>query len=322
MIRYARQVQLPEIGPAGQHRIERASVLVVGAGGLGAPVLSYLAGAGVGQLTIVDPDTVALSNLHRQVLFCEEDIGQAKAEAAATALKRLNADIEVRALATALDPANAPDLVGKADLVVDAADNFAVSYTLSDQCLAQNRPLVSASAIRREGYAGAFCGGAPSLRAIFPDPPQSSLDCARAGVLGPVVGMVGSMQAHMALAILTGLTPSPLGRLFRLSADNWHFSSFDFSRALEPDRGFPFVAKASVSPKDCLIDLRATDEAPQLFCENALRLEPAQLARFSGNRDKRVVLCCRSGLRAWRGAEILFARGYRNLALLALGEPV
>lgn len=147
MTRYARQMALPEVGPDGQARLAAARILVVGAGGLGAPVLQYLAGAGVGRITIADPDTVERGNLHRQVLFGEPALGMPKATAAARALARLNPDIALTALPVAVGPGNASALVADADLVLDCADSFAASYTLSDACRAAGRPLVTASAL-------------------------------------------------------------------------------------------------------------------------------------------------------------------------------
>ena len=196
MTRYARQIALPEVGPAGQDRLRAARVLVVGAGGLGVPVLHYLAGAGVGSITVVDGDRVEEANLHRQPLYRMDDLGRSKAEAAAQALRALNPDVVTQPQTRWLDPACAPDLVAEADVVLDCADTFAASLTLSDACRDADLPLISGSALGLTGYAGGFCGGAPSLRAVFPDLPQTAASCASAGVLGPVVAMIGAVQAQ------------------------------------------------------------------------------------------------------------------------------
>jgi len=176
--RYARQMVLPEVGAAGQARLAAASVVVVGAGGLGCPVLQYLAGAGVGRLVIVDHDRVEETNLHRQPLYTMADIGKLKAEAAAAALRRFNPGIAIDTVAERLTPQNATVLVAGADLVVDAADSFAVTYVLSDACLAVGKPMISASVIGLTGYVGAFCGGGPSYRAVFPDVAVEGGTCA------------------------------------------------------------------------------------------------------------------------------------------------
>ena len=169
--RYARQMVLPEVGPAGQARLAAARVLVVGAGGLGSPVLATLAGAGVGHLTILDHDRVEESNLHRQPLYRMADLGRLKAEAARDALLAANPSIAVDARPVRLGVGNAPGLVADADLVLDCADSLAATYVLSDACHAQRKPLVSASVLGLSGYVGAFCGGVPSYRAVFPDMP-------------------------------------------------------------------------------------------------------------------------------------------------------
>ena len=159
MNRYARQMILPEVGTAGQARLAQARVLVIGAGGLAAPVLPLLAGAGVGHITLVDGDRVSLSNLHRQTLFTEADCGQPKAEVAAQRCRSLNSEITVAAVTQALTPATAPAYVANADLVLDCADSYAVSYLLSDICRAATVPLLSASVLGLGGYVGGFCGG-------------------------------------------------------------------------------------------------------------------------------------------------------------------
>ncbi|MGR3197704.1 MAG: HesA/MoeB/ThiF family protein, partial [Paracoccus sp. (in: a-proteobacteria)] len=200
MSRYARQLVLPEIGPDGLDRLAQAHVLVVGAGGLGVPVLQYLAGAGLGRITLVDGDTVAEHNLHRQPLYRMDQIGQPKAQAAAAALAALNPDVTVTPDCAMLDPANAPAWVAAADIVLDCADTFAASLTLSDVCAAQGKPLITASALAFSGYVAGCCGPAPSLRAIFPDLPERGATCATAGVMGPVVGAIGALQAQMALS--------------------------------------------------------------------------------------------------------------------------
>ena len=186
--RYARQTVLPEVGAAGQARLAAARVLVVGAGGLGSPVLATLAGAGVGQLTVLDHDRVEESNLHRQPLYRMTDIGRSKAEAVREALLAANPAISVDAMPRRLAVAEAPDLIAAADLVLDCADSLAVTYVLSDACRADSKPLVSASVLGLSGYVGAFCGGAPSYRAVFPDMPSTVGSCAANGVLGSAVG--------------------------------------------------------------------------------------------------------------------------------------
>ena len=318
MSRYARQIAVS--GDAAQARLAAAQVLVVGAGGLAAPVLQYLAGAGVGAIRLVDPDRVALSNLHRQTLFRMADIGHPKATAAAAHLAGLNPDCRVEPVLHALDPANVAALCCGITLVLDCADSFAVSYTLSDHCMAQGLPLVAASVTGCEGYAGGFCGGSPSLRAVFPDLPARAGSCAEIGVLGPVVGIVGTLQAQMAFAVLAGLRPSPLGQL--VTVDGLRIGGFRFDTAPEPAWQPRFIAAASIGPDDFIVDLRGADEAP-LIRPDAMRLSVTAFGP-GGPRPKpgqRAVLCCRSGLRAFAAAERLHAVWDGPITLVTLGDP-
>lgn len=317
MNRYARQMVLPEIGAPGQDRIGAAHVLVVGAGGLGVPVLQYLAGAGIGAITLIDPDRVEETNLHRQPAYRMKDIGRFKVRAAAQAVARLNPEVELLALPDRLTPANAPTLIGRADLVLDCADSYAASYTLSDACLAAGKPLISASALGMAGYVGGFCGGAPSLRALFPDPPDSGQTCASAGVLGPVVGMLGCLQAQMALAVLLGLSPSPLGQF--ISYEAGRFTQFRFDAAPEQD-GPRFIAASDIGDGDLVIDLRPATEAPRKATPGALRIPGYGPTGPLPEPGQRVVLACRSGLRSWRAAEALARRWPGEITLLALGD--
>ena len=316
MSRYARQMQVPGVGADGQRSITAAHVLIVGAGGLGCTVIPALAAAGIGRLTIIDPDHVELANLHRQTLYTAADIGGPKATVAAARAGALNPECHVDTVVARIDPANAPCLIAAADVVVDAADSFAVTYTLSDLCLAVGKPLISASVSGRAGYAGGFCGPAPSYRAVFPDLPAQAASCASAGVLGPAVAALGAVQAQMALAALIGLEPSPLGRVVTLDMASWRFGGFGFGGAAETP-GFGFVAASQIAAGDTVIDLRPSGTVRTL--PGTLALAPEALADWrlpSG----RVVLCCSTGLRAWRGAQVLASRGARALALLADGQ--
>ncbi len=317
--RYATQMALTEISAEGQARLRGARVLVVGAGGLGCAVLPALAGAGIGQLTVIDPDRIELQNLHRQTLYREADVGQAKATTAAQALRLLNGEVAICPLVAAVDPASAPALIEAADVVVDAADSFAVTYTLSDHCRVANKPLISASVLGFAGYVGGFCAQAPSYRAVFPDLPQAARNCATAGTVGPAVGVLGMMQAQMVLAQILGLTPSPLGQLISVDLIRYRFSGFSFLGAEEPENSVPFIGLAQIREGDTVIDLRPATEAPIPATHTALRLTVEDLAAFAPSGTVRVVLCCRSGLRAWRGAQVLVGSGHSDLALLALG---
>lgn len=321
--RYARQSVLPEVGAEGQARLAAATVLVAGAGGLGCPVLQYLCAAGVGRLLIVDHDRVDESNLHRQPLYRMSDLGAPKARAAAAALGHLNPQVTVEAAVERLTPANAAKWVSRADVIIDAADSLALTYILSDECLRQGKALVSASVLGLSGYVGAFCGGAPSYRAVFPDMPRQAGSCAQSGVLGTAVGTLGALQAHLTLAILLGIAPTVLGQLVSVDFRTLRFGGFSFASAREPaGPALRFIAAEEVTADDVVVDLRSLTEAPLSPFPGALRIGVEDVER-SGLPDTpaaRVVLCCRSGIRAWRAAQALRRAGRADLALLALGE--
>ncbi|WP_424969332.1 HesA/MoeB/ThiF family protein [Dinoroseobacter sp. S76] len=301
MTRYARQMQLPQVGVAGQAKLADAHALVIGAGGLGAPVLSYLAGAGLGRITVMDADRVSPSNLHRQTLFTVDDIGAPKAKVAAARLRALNPDCHVSAVTETFTPKTGPAAIAEADIVLDCADSYAASYSASDLCGAT--PLITASVLGAAGYVAGCCGSAPTLRALFPEPPDSAASCATAGVFGPVVGALGSLQAQMALSVLLGLAPSPLGQVVTLDTGAWRVGSFRFDDAPEPDRALPFIAPSQITPEDTVIELRPEAEAPRPVAAHARRIAaptPADL-----RPGHRTVLACTSGLRAWRAGTTL-----------------
>ncbi|HSI02509.1 MAG TPA: HesA/MoeB/ThiF family protein [Reyranella sp.] len=317
--RYARQSILAEVGAAGQARLAAASVLVVGAGGLGCPVLQYLAGAGVGRLTVVDHDTVEETNLHRQPLYAMADLGKPKAEAARARLLHFNPGIAVDTVAERLTPQNAAPLVARADVIVDAADSFAVTYILSDVCHPAAKPLVSASVIGLTGYAGAFCGGGPSYRAVFPEVSIDGATCATVGVLGTAVAVLGGLQAHLVLHLLLGLEPTVLGHVVTFDARRLAFGGFGFAGSPEPEAATPFIAPSDVGPADLVIDLRGADEAAETFA-GGRRVPVGGIDDVAAQLPptRRIILCCRSGQRALMAAERLRGRGL-DLALVALG---
>lgn len=320
--RYSRQLVLPEVGAQGQARLGDSSVLVIGAGGLGCAVLQYLAAAGVGRIVIVDHDRVEESNLHRQPLFRMSEIGLAKASAARDSLRQLNPQIAIEAIVERLSPANVARLVALAEVVIDAADSLAATYILNDECQRVSKPLVSASVLGLSGYVGAFCGRAPSYRAVFPEMPRQAGSCSEAGVLGTAVGVMGTLQAHMTLALALGLEPSPLGQLITVDFRTLRFGGFSFERATEPTGPvLAFVSPEELAERDIVIDLRSLEEAPVSPIADALRLRVEDVERGDSRfpAEARVVLCCRSGVRAWRAGRALQRQGHRNVALVAFG---
>jgi adenylyltransferase/sulfurtransferase len=222
--RYARHILLPEVGGAGQARLLSARVLVVGAGGLGSPLLLYLAAAGVGTLGVADDDSVDLSNLQRQVIHGSGDLGRPKVASAAARIAEVNPEVTVEAHQVRLTAANASELVSAYDLVADGSDNFATRFLLADACHLARRPLVAAALLRFEAqlttskaYAG---GGLPCYRCIFPEPPPPGTvpSCAEAGVFGALAGLAGSLQAVEVLKELLDLGEGLAGRLMLVDA--------------------------------------------------------------------------------------------------------
>ncbi|XP_036039897.1 adenylyltransferase and sulfurtransferase MOCS3 [Onychomys torridus] len=226
ILRYSRQLLLPELGVRGQLRLAAASVLVVGCGGLGCPLAQYLAAAGVGRLGLVDHDVVETSNLARQVLHDEVLAGHAKAWSAAAALRRLNSAVEYVPYARALSEAWALDLVRGYDVVADCSDNVPTRYLVNDACVLAGRPLVSASALRFEGQMTVYhCDGGPCYRCVFPRPPpaETVTNCADGGVLGVVPGVLGCVQALEVLKIAAGLGTSYSGSMLLFDGLGGHF---------------------------------------------------------------------------------------------------
>ncbi len=226
MARYARHIAIPEFNLTAQKKLKAAKVLVIGSGGLGSPMLLYLAAAGVGQLGIVDFDVVDDSNLQRQVLFTVADIGQSKAETAKRRLQALNPYIEIKVYHTQFTKENALDLIADYDVVADGTDNFPTRYLVNDACVLGGKPNVYASIFRFEGQVSVFNylhedgSRGPNYRDLFPTPPPPDLvpNCAEGGVLGVLPGIIGSMQASEVIKVITGVGEPLAGRLFLFDA--------------------------------------------------------------------------------------------------------
>ncbi len=353
--RYGRHLALPEVGEDGQRRLKASSVLVIGAGGLGSPASLYLAAAGVGRITVADFDVVDASNLQRQVLFQTADLGRNKAAAAAERLRALNPYVTIEPLADRVTSANVERLVAGHDVVVDGSDNFTTRYLANDACVLAGRPYVYGSIFRFEGQASLFHAKAgPCYRCLFPEPPPEGLvpNCAQAGVLGVLPGVVGSIQASEALKVLLGIPATLLGRLLLVDLHGASFREVavrrdpacpvcgehpTITRAVEVDEALcaargggldedeidaPSLARLLAGPEPPLVlDVREEweHEAGAIPGSRNVPLGdvPVEAASLGGGRA--VIVYCSVGPRGRRAAELLRAAGLARVANLRGG---
>jgi molybdopterin-synthase adenylyltransferase len=226
LLRYSRQIMLPEMDVDGQQKLLEASVLIVGMGGLGCPAAMYLAAAGVGHLLIADDDTVELTNLQRQIAHSETDLGHSKVISAAATLNALNPDVRVSSFNQRLHGEALDAAVAQADLVLDASDNFTTRFAINTSCIKQSKPLVSGAAIRMEGQVAVFDSrdpNSPCYQCLYDQGDDDDMSCATNGVMAPLVGIIGSIQALEAIKVLTGIGQTLTGRLLLLDGAtmNW-----------------------------------------------------------------------------------------------------
>ncbi|MEO8332009.1 MAG: HesA/MoeB/ThiF family protein [Gallionella sp.] len=234
LVRYARQILLPEVGEDGQQRLAAASVLIVGAGGLGVPVASYLAAAGVGRLGMADGDTVALSNLPRQVAYATADIGLSKVVWLAASLSENNPNVEVECYGY-LTGDNVGEIIATYDLVADCCDNFPTRYLVNSACVRQGKPLVSAALSRYSGQLAVFVPGAGCYQCMVPDSPDNETvqGCVEGGILGPLAGLLGCWQAFEVLKQLMGLQPDMAGNMLLVDALDWRTQTIRIAKNVD-----------------------------------------------------------------------------------------
>ena len=278
-----------------------------------------MCGAGVGSITIIDHDSVDQSNLHRQQLFRESDIGKSKAKTAQRELSAINSSVSITAISERLSPNNVRSLCKQNTLVIDSADNFATSYLLSDICLELKRDLLSASVNRTFGYLGVFCNKAPSIRSVFPNLAEQQTSCETEGVTGPSVGIIASYQAQEALKILLG--NSTLGGKI-LYLDLWNYSqhTIDFSSAEEgPGAAIKLISTSQIDDTDWVVDVRPNIEikaSPQEFKVHQ-KVALADISELQSRpQNQRIVLACKSGQRALVAAQILAQDHTLSLAVV------
>ncbi len=342
-IRYNRHLILPEIGENGQRKLKQAKVLVIGAGGLGCPVLQYLAAAGVGTLGLIDFDKVDESNLQRQILYTPEDIGQYKAAVAKRKLEQQNPYITLNAYTLLLNKDNALEIVSLYDLVIDGSDNFSTRYLVNDACVYLNKPLVFGSIFKFEGQLSVFnYKGGPTYRCLYPEPPAAGEmpNCSETGVLGVLPGICGSLQANEAIKIICGTGEVLSGKLMLFNALENSFSFFDIL-AIEKNKTISFPGHydfyceektvGEISSEELrnklirredvqLLDVREESEYHQNniggeliplknLAENLHRLNP----------EKLIIVHCQSGVRSKQAAGWLQDQGYKNVLSLKGG---
>lgn len=255
LLRYNRQIMLPEVDIEGQQRLLNSRVLIIGMGGLGSPAAMYLAAAGVGELTLADFDAVDLSNLQRQIIHRTADVGRPKVESARDALRALNPEIPVRTVASRIEGDELIREVERADLVVDGSDNFTTRFAVNAACCEVGRPLVSGAAIRFEGQVAVFRGdlsNAPCYRCLYPEGGDQRETCSDTGILAPLTGIIGSIQAVEAIKVLIGLGAPLQDRLLILDAKRMQWRSLKLHQdphcpvcATKP--GMPVAAPAGIA---------------------------------------------------------------------------
>ena len=341
--RYARHLMLPEVGQAGQERLKAASVLCVGAGGLGSPLLLYLAAAGVGRIGIVDGDVVELSNLQRQVIHGMDWLGQSKGRSAAHRLQELNPHCLVELHEQMLDRENALELIAGYDLVCDGSDNFPTRYLVNDACVLQGKPLIYGSVQRFDGQASVFnrTPESPNYRDLLPEPPpvEQVPSCAEAGVMGVMPGLIGLIQATEAIKLITGIGRSLDGRLLVVDALTMRFRELTLRR--DPDRpaidgliDYQQFCRPTASPMDSisvielkslldgsaddlvLLDVRNPAEAEVAAIPGAVLIPLATIKsgeaidRIRGLAEsKRLYVHCKLGGRSAQAVELLAQQG-------------
>jgi adenylyltransferase/sulfurtransferase len=353
--RYSRHLVLPEVGPEGQLKLKRSSVLVVGLGGLGIPAAVYLASAGVGRVGIVDSDLVELSNLQRQFIFSETDLGRRKIDAAEEKLGLINPEIRVTPYPVRLDSSNAMEVIRDYDVVIDATDNLASRYLINDACVFQGKPDVFASVLGFDGQASLFgTPDGPCYRCLYPKPPvpDSVKSCEEAGVLNVVPGIMGSIQANQALGIILGKGTPLIGRLLVFDGLENSFNEIKFkknsscavcgpnptiSQLIDYEQfcglnGSETPAESDITvgqlkttidsgKRLVLVDVREPYEYSLCHIESSTLIPVEELPTRLGelNRDSAIVVYCHVGIRSTGAVRLLKQAGFANVRNLQGG---
>ncbi|MGB4107920.1 MAG: HesA/MoeB/ThiF family protein [Alphaproteobacteria bacterium] len=333
MNRYEKQLLLPELTQGHQDLLKNTKLLMVGAGGLGAPALPYLAGAGIGHITIVDDDVVDISNLHRQTIFKTSDAGKNKAELTAAYLKELNPQIKVTAVPQKLNPG---DDIDGFDIILDGTDNFESKQLLNELSIRSKTPLVAASVEGFNGTAAIFAGfdkNLPCYHCMFPELPIDCKSCVGGGILGTVAGLAGLYQAHLTLCFLLDIGDVKPGTVLSLDFKTMRTQQLSLAKNLECTvcGKAQYGAKRQTSPAQVIplihpdeldghivVDVRTFEEVATDPIDSALHMQldtiPERYVELP--TDRPIAFICRSNVRSRRAAEYLYARGYKNVCVL------
>jgi len=346
--RYSRHLIMPEVTADGQRRLKAARVLCIGAGGLGSPAALYLAAAGVGTIGIVDFDDVDLSNLQRQILHGTKDVGRSKLESARDRLRDINPDIEIELHQCRFSSENASEIVSEYDVVVDGSDNFATRYLSNDVCVFEKKPNVYGSVFRFEGQTTVFAPhlGGPCYRCLFPEPPppESVPNCAQAGVLGVLPGIIGLLQAIEAIKLIVGIGKPLIGRLLHFDALNVKFRELNLRRdqqcsvcgdnptifspidydqfcGVRDEETVPAISvnelKRKMDAREAfeLVDMREPFEYEIARIDGAQLIPLGEIAERADElqRGQQIVVHCHSGTRSAQAVRLLKQRGFSNV---------
>lgn len=334
--RYERQLNLPEVSPAQQKRLKNSRILMVGVGGLGSPALPYLAAAGIGHITIMDHDSVDVTNLHRQTIYRDDQSGQNKAVCAAAYLRALNPHCDVVGMAAKATTETLRTLPAF-DFIIDGSDNFETKLLLNDYAIETHTPFLSASVNRFDGQAGLFAGHAkeqPCYACLFPTLPKDARNCNEAGILGTAAGLAGTYQAHMALCFLLGLDNIDAGSILSFDFKNFrvrhlklrkdancpkckHATDEWNSKAMDEENIEIIAPKDLASREHIVIDVRTDEEVANDPIEGAQHIELQTIpTRFSElPEDTLLAFACASNVRSMQAAEFMRTMGYDNVCV-------
>ena len=339
--RYNRQIILPEIGEAGQYKLSKAKILIIGAGGLGAAVLPYLAASGVGEIGIVDDDVIEVSNLQRQVIYTTSAVGKYKVEEAKAMVADLNPLVKVNAIAEKLSGKNAISLFEKYDIIVDATDNLSIKYLINDACLVTNKPMVYGSIFRFQGQVSVFnYQNGPTYRCLYPDENSQSLNCSDAGVIGISVGIIGMLQANEVIKTILEIGEVLSGKILVYNILNNEQQKYDFEKNIDvvmtiqafeekykatENQIEEILATAILDEIDndevLFLDVRNEEELPKMNFKNGIQIPLLNLENEIKklNPNQTIYVYCQSGIRSKIAVEILQKKNFKNVRSIAGG---